>query len=344
MRGLAALLLTQCLACSFPDYTFAPRAETSVAEDSTVADSGVTPSDTFVADDTAMPITETSVVDTAVEMDTATMPEVAVDTGPPECTVNIECPCGRICSAGKCVDSTDCTKDSHFCPTGKTCTCVGGVFRINGTGVPAGAAVVAASPSKISDNGADLILRNYEITNVPLDAYGMLLSPENCGMSWFYKNVVLQCITMSDAPGNGIRLSRRGDPSTCRPPSPPELFVDQITLGTGLYTTFTDLEYKTVRLRKVTAKAGLLFDTWGPGEIGELIIQDSPNLYAELQGKVRKVTVMNSPNFIWWTKTPTEDRSTWPKIPIFYDKASCPIGRSLVKSTTANGVDETCAM
>lgn len=55
------------------------------------------------------------------------------------------------------------------------------------------------------------------------------------------------------------------------------------------------------------------------------------------------MTVINSPNFQWWTATPTENRSTWPKITISYDKVSCPTGRPLVKSTTANGVDESCA-
>jgi hypothetical protein len=188
------------------------------------------------------------------------------------------------------------------------------------------------------------VLRNYNLVNAADGVHAMLLAPANCTSSWFYRNVVIQCVDTNDSTGGGIFLSRRGDPVTCRPTVPGDLLVDRVNVGMSgsLYNGFTDLEYKTVRLRNVTSHTGLLFDTWGPGEIGELIIESSPNLAAELQGKIRKVTVVASPGLQWWSSSPTEDRSTWPKIPIVYDKASCPTGLPLVKSTTSSGVDETC--
>lgn len=345
------LVAALAVGCSYPDFAFQPAADAaadtelvdSATAETVVGDSFV---DTFV-DDTPVVSTDTT-VDTAMEVATDVSAEVApdapIDTGPPECASNIECACGQVCVSTKCVAATDCTRDNHFCPTGKTCTCVGGRFQISGAGTAAGSGVVEAAPFKVSDNGADLILRNYDIRDTASSANAMKLRPANCTSGWHYKNVVLQCVTTNDSTGGGIKLSRRDDPATCRPATPPDLFVDQVTIGMAgsQFSGFTDLEYKTVRLRKVVSKTGLLFDTWGPGEIGELIVQDSPNLRAELQGKVRKVTVINSPGLAWWTTSATEDRSTWPRIQIFYDKSSCPT-RTLIKSATAFGVDENCA-
>jgi hypothetical protein len=347
-RGRALLLAGLTVGCSYPEFAFQSDAavETSVlVEDSAVIDSAIV--DSFTPDTMIEPMDTTAPVDTSVAMEASvdSAPEAAVDTGPPECVSNIECPCGQVCVSSKCVAATDCTKDNHFCPAGKTCTCVGGRYQISGAGVAAGSGVVEAMPVKLSDNGADLILRNYDIRDTATGANAMKLRPANCTSAWHYRNVVLQCITTNDSTGGAIKLSRRDDPLLCRPPTPPDLFIDQVTVGMAgsQYNGFSDLEYKTVRLRKVVSNTGLLFDTWGPGEIGEMIVQESPNLRAELQGKINKVTVMSSPGFQWWTSSPTETtRATWPRIQIFYDKASCPVGRALIKNPT-NGVDENCA-
>ncbi len=342
MERASSLLVAALMAgCSYPEFAFQPPADSAVVEaeaaapvvDSATPDTAVEPTDTTAP-----------ALDSAADAPSEAAPDAPVDA-PPECTANVGCPCGTICSAGKCVAATDCTKDNHFCPTGRVCTCVGGRLQISGSALTTGNGIVEAAPFTASDNGADLILRNYDLRDAVAGVNAMRIRPAACASGWHFRNIVIQCVTTNDSVGGAIKLSRRDDPASCRPPAPPDLLLDRVTVGMAgaQYNGFSDLEYKTVRLRRVVSNTGLLFDTWGPGEIGELIVEDSPKLAAELQGKIRKVTVTNSPGFEWWTSTPTENRSTWPKIVIFYDKASCPVGRPLVKSATPNGVDESCA-
>lgn len=263
------------------------------------------------------------------------------DAGP-TCTSNLGCPCGQVCIGGACVAS-DCTKDSHWCPTGLTCTCVGGKWQISAASVAADAGVITAQPASSADNGADLIMRDYDLRDLGDWVYSFKVHPANCTSSWYYKNIVFSCADIGAGTSSfgGMQLSRRGDPDTCRPPSPPQLTIEHIRIvDSGAYNTFTDLEYAKVTVRDVQSAGGFLFDTWGPGKIGELDVIDSPSLFAELQGSIDQVIVTNSPNFRWWTTSPTEtNRATWPLIKIQYDAVSCPTGRSLVSTSS---IQETC--
>lgn len=323
--------------CGYPEFSFTPATDTGSALDSYV-DSDMPLVDTSMLEDVVEDTSDTATSDTSA--DTA---ETAVDSGP-TCTSNFGCPCGQICSSGKCVASTDCTKDSHYCPAGVTCKCIAGRWDIDGTGSGA-ASLLPAQPVKTSDDGNDLNIRNYSIHDTSGTTYAMRIRPANCTSGWYYRNINIQCVDFAglDAAGpSALNISRRTDPLACRPATPPELLLDRVNITTlDSYSAFEDVEFSKVTLRKVTTTgSGLLVAAWGPGQIAQLVIEDSPNLYTELQGKVPSVTVKTSPNFRWWASSPSEARdATWPLITITYDKASCPSGRPL---TSTAQVKELC--
>lgn len=342
----SALLLAHC---GYPEFGFTPVSDSGAAPmDSTTPDTAledlgadVAPESRLDAEDAAA--TDTTVTD-ATAADTTVTDTAVMDTGP-SCTSNLQCPCGEICSLGKCTASTDCTKDSHYCPSGVTCKCIAGRWDIDGTIPPGSGALVPAQPFTVADNNADLNLRNYSIHDTAGTLFAMRIRPANCTSGWHFKNINIQCVDFANLDAAGARalsISRRTDPLSCRPPSPPELLLDRVNISTlDSYSVFEDVEFSKVTLRKVTTTgSGILVAAWGPGRIDQLIVEDSPNVYAELQGKVPVVTVTRSPGLKWWITGPGEVRdATWPLITITYDKASCPVGRSL---TNTGQVKEIC--
>jgi hypothetical protein len=326
--------------CSYPEFAFQPAATDAEATrdaelDSETVDS--TAPDTTTGDTTASDTTnsDTTTGDTLVAD--------VIDTGP-TCKLSLDCPCGEYCSAGKCVPSTDCTKDAHYCPGGVTCKCIAGRWDISGTTSPAAAALVPAQPVTVTDNGADLMLRNYSIHDTSGTQFAMRIRPANCTSDWYYRNINIQCVDFAalNAPSaRAVNISRKGDPIGCRPSVAPELLLDRVNIVTGdSYSFFEDVEFSRVTLRKVSTKgSGILIAAWGPGNIGQLVVEDSPDLYTELQGKVPVVTVKSSPRYRWWASSPTETRdATWPLITITYDKSSCPT-RTL---TNTSAIKEIC--
>lgn len=336
-RALLAVLALS--GCSYPEFAFNPGADTGIA----AIDSGATETALEDAVVDSEPPMDTSPTDTTVA-DTA-RPDTAVDvvdTGP-TCKLSLDCPCGEYCSAGKCVPSTDCTKDAHYCPGGVTCKCIAGRWDITGTGATA-SALVPAQPVTITDNGADLMLRNYSIHDTTGTQFAMRIRPANCTSDWYYRNINIQCVDFSglNAPGaRAINISRRPDPTGCRPPVAPELLLDRVNIVTGdSYSYFEDVEFSKITLRKVTTKgSGIAISAWGPGKVDQLVVEDSPDLYTELSGRIPAVSVKSSPRFRWWNTGPTETRDAgWPLITITYDKASCPT-RTL---TSTSAIKEIC--
>lgn len=343
-RRAAIVIALSLSGCSYPVFAFTGDVGVSIdsTADTRVELDGEPPEsaalDTTVADegiDSA--VTDTAVADTRI--DTAPVP----DTGP-SCSLSLQCPCGEYCASGKCVPSTDCTKDAHYCPSGVTCKCIAGRWDISGIGATA-SALVPAQPVTITDNGADLMLRNYSIHDTSGSQFAMRIRPANCTADWYYRNINIQCVDLSalNAPGpHGLSISRKGDATGCRPAVAPELLLDRVNIVTGdSYSIFEDVEFSKVTLRRVSTKgSGILLAAWGPGRVDQLIVEDSPDLYVELQGKVPSVAIRTSPRFRWWITSPTETRdAAWPLITITYDKASCPIGRAL---TSTAAVKEIC--